>query len=249
MPQERAMTREEAYQDLVRQGLIVPPQRESAGAGEDERRAAYKALVRDGLIVRGTPQTNEAQSNAPLPEWSVGKAFRAGISDVLTRRADTTAMEREAMADRRERGLVNPGVLGYLFGERPQAAPAQPENNAPVGLLDMVLPGLRENQAKDREMFEAYREQRFADAQESAFRREDTLRKMAGAVDPGEYTAPESAVGQFAHDFIRNSPYTLASMAASVPVAVMTGGAARAYGAHFRGARAYGGAGRDVGRV
>lgn len=226
MPQERAMTREEAYQDLVRQGLIVPPQREGSGAGEDERRAAYEALVRDGLIVRGTPQTNEAQSNAPLPEWSVGRAFRAGISDVLTRRADTTAMEREAMADRQERGLVNPGILGYLFGERPQAAPAQPDNNAPAGLIDKLLPGLRENQAKDREMFKAYREQRFADAQESAFRREDTLRKMAGAVDPGEYAAPESAVGQFAHDFIRNSPYTLASMAASVPVAVMTGGAA-----------------------
>lgn len=226
MPQERAMTREEAYQDLVRQGLIVPPQMESVGAGEDERRAAYEALVRDGLIVRGTPQTNEPQSNAPLPEWSVGKAFRAGISDVLTRRADTTAMEREAMADRQERGLVNPGILGYLFGERPQAAPAQPDNNAPAGLIDKLLPGLRENQAKDREMFKAYREQRFADAQESAFRREDILRKMAGAVDPGEYAAPDSAVGQFAHDFIRNSPYTLASMAASVPVAVMTGGAA-----------------------
>ena len=226
MPQERAITREEAYQDLVRQGLIVPPQMESVGAGEDERRAAYEALVRDGLIVRGTPQANETQSNAPLPEWSAGKAFRAGISDVLTRRADTTAMEREAMADRQERGLVNPGILGYLFGERPQAAPAQPDNNAPVGLIDKLLPGLRENQAKDREMFKAYREQRFADAQESAFRREDILRKMAGAVDPGEYAAPESAVGQFAHDFIRNSPYTLASMAASVPVAVMTGGAA-----------------------
>lgn len=226
MPQERAMSREEAYQDLVRQGLIVPPQMESVSAGEDERRAAYEALVRDGLIVRGTPQTNEPQSNAPLPEWSVGKAFRAGISDVLTRRADTTAMEREAMADRQERGLVNPGILGYLFGERPQAAPAQPDNNAPAGLIDKLLPGLRENQAKDREMFKAYREQRFADAQESAFRREDILRKMAGAVDPGEYAAPESAVGQFAHDFIRNSPYTLASMAASVPVAVMTGGAA-----------------------
>lgn len=226
MPQERAMTREEAYQDLVRQGLIVPPQMESVSAGEDERRAAYEALVRDGLIVRGTPQANETQSNAPLPEWSAGRAFRAGISDVLTRRADTTAMEREAMADRQERGLVNPGILGYLFGERPQAAPAQPDNNAPAGLIDKLLPGLRENQAKDREMFKAYREQRFADAQESAFRREDTLRKMAGAVDPGEYAAPESAVGQFAHDFIRNSPYTLASMAASVPVAVMTGGAA-----------------------
>ncbi len=228
MPQGRATTREreEAYQDLVRQGLIVPPQRESAGAGEDERRAAYEALVRDGLIVRGTPQANGAQSDAPLPEWSVGKAFRAGISDVLTRRADATAMEREAMADRRERGLVNPGALGYLFGERPQAAPAQPENSAPVGLLDIWLPKLRENQAKDREMFEAYREQRFADAQESAFRREDTLRKMADSVSPGEYAAPESAVGQFAHDFIRNSPYSLASMAASVPVAVMTGGAA-----------------------
>ena len=127
MPQERAITREEAYQDLVRQGLIVPPQMESVGAGEDERRAAYEALVRDGLTVRGTPQANEAQSNAPLPGWSVGKAFRAGISDVLTRRADTTAMEREAMADRQERGLVNPGILSYLFGERPQAAPAQPE--------------------------------------------------------------------------------------------------------------------------
>ena len=226
MPQERAMTREEAYQDLVRQGLIVPPQMESVSAGEDERRAAYEALVRDGLIVRGTPQANETQSNAPLPEWSAGRAFRAGISDVLTRRADTTAMEREAMADRQERGLVNPGILGYLFGERPQAAPAQPDNNAPAGLIDKLLPGLRENQAKDREMFKAYREQRFADAQESAFRREDILRKMAGAVDPGEYAAPDSAVGQFAHDFIRNSPYTLASMAASVPVAVMTGGAA-----------------------
>ena len=77
MPQERAMTKRESFEELVREGLITLPRREERrpALSDDEwaaRKASYDELVRDGLISDG-----RSGGIAPVVGAFVGNAMDA----------------------------------------------------------------------------------------------------------------------------------------------------------------------------
>ena len=83
MPQERAMTKRESFEELVREGLITLPRREERrpALSDDEwaaRKASYDELVRDGLISDG-----RSGGIAPVVGAFVGNAMDAAADAVL----------------------------------------------------------------------------------------------------------------------------------------------------------------------
>lgn len=196
--------------------------KEQAPAGQQlsaKKKQAPDTQPSKGKYTFNSP-LNETPEGSSVSEW-VAKAFQAGIADVFRRNADVLAMEREATADRAARGIENRGVIGNLL-------PTTEELYAPLNLPkgdsfinlgpESIVP--REQQKKQAKEAAAKRLEAVDASREN---RQKKWNEWAGNIDPGEYQQPTSAVGKFMHDFIRNSPYTLQSMAASVP-AFMFGG-------------------------
>ncbi len=141
---------------------------------------------------------NAANYDPNLPDWTMGKAFKGGISDSLGRTGAIINMNtNEIESSAANKDMTEVAASPYL---------TQTEKAAILRSKSIGSPELYNELMAQREW-----------AKEAALSGQEYF-------DPGAYNMPTSVAGQLVHDVTRAMPYTLGSMAYNIPVGIASGG-------------------------
>ena len=138
---------------------------------------------------------NAANYDPNLPDWTMGKAFKGGISDSLGRTGAIINMNtNEIESSAANKDMTEVAASPYL---------TQTEKAAILRSKSIGSPELYNELMAQREW-----------AKEAALSGQEYF-------DPGAYNMPTSVAGQLVHDVTRAMPYTLGSMAYNIPVGIL----------------------------